>query len=68
MRPMPLRERIPAALALQPMTLRMLGRVLAVHSWSAARAALELRTAGKLQIVGTQRRGNGRPAKLWGLA
>jgi len=64
----PLRVRIPAALALEPMTVDVLARCLAVSCHSIRDRIDELRAQGIVEPCGIDHRGNGRPFNVYRIA
>ena len=64
----PLRERIPAALELQPMTKMQLARCLSCTYSRIDQLVREMRVRRQVRIVGKVRRGNCRPEWLWEVA
>ena len=67
MRPQPLRERIPAALRLQPMTKTQLADCLSCTYSRVDQLIQEMHKQHRVRIVGGVKRGNQRPDWLWGL-
>lgn len=65
MNPEPLRERIPAALDLQPMTKSQLSRCLSCTYSRIDQLMREMRVRHEVRIVGKVRTGDHRPEWLW---
>lgn len=68
MSPLPLRERIPAALALQPMTKWQLAQCLSCTYSGVDRITRQMRLSHRIRVVALEKRGKHRPGLVWGLA